>query len=71
MVGLLMCKSLSARRAWIEMYSINEVYANFESLSARRAWIEMCSVLGLSWYIRSLSARRAWIEMYVRSYSQF
>ena len=34
--------SLSARRAWIEMYSINEVWANFSgSLSARRAWIEI------------------------------
>ena len=34
--------SLSARRAWIEMFSVREVFANFEgSLSARRAWIEI------------------------------
>ena len=33
--------SLSARRAWIEIFSVREVFANFESLSARRAWIEM------------------------------
>ena len=34
-------RSLSARRAWIEI--ISEVYANFDglSLSARRAWIEI------------------------------
>ena len=33
--------SLSARRAWIEIFSVHEVFANFESLSARRAWIEI------------------------------
>ena len=33
--------SLSARRAWIEIFSVREVFANFESLSARRAWIEI------------------------------
>ena len=34
--------SLSARRAWIEIFSVHEVFANFDgSLSARRAWIEI------------------------------
>ena len=39
--------SLSARRAWIEIFSVREVFANFEgSLSARRAWIE---IIGLTY----------------------
>ena len=58
-------KSLSARRAWIEIacWYIKEMVANV-SLSARRAWIEIHLVRnsknsgGVS-----LSARRAWIEI--------
>ena len=58
-------RSLSARRAWIEMHggAIGIKYLQL-SLSARRAWIEM--VLGaVHMYIPavSLSARRAWIEI--------
>ena len=34
-------KSLSARRAWIEMFDFPIVPAELTSLSARRAWIEM------------------------------
>ena len=56
--------SLSARRAWIEMWGINYLqYCHHTSLSARRAWIEMTL---MSWPPRlktSLSARRAWIEI--------
>ena len=37
-------KSLSARRAWIEMPKIGLMLVVFLSLSARRAWIEMFSV---------------------------
>ena len=55
--------SLSARRAWIEMTSVREVFANFESLSARRAWIEIIVGVLATLVTASLSARRAWIEM--------
>ena len=34
-------RSLSARRAWIEMMSLNTQQRNLPSLSARRAWIEI------------------------------
>ena len=34
-------KSLSARRAWIEMQVFQRIAKPFRSLSARRAWIEM------------------------------
>ena len=35
-------KSLSARRAWIEIYNLSEIDDKFGgSLSARRAWIEI------------------------------
>ena len=38
----LSCRSLSARRAWIEMVSYQYLSQDFwRSLSARRAWIEM------------------------------
>ena len=56
-------KSLSARRAWIEIPALPERYRSAQSLSARRAWIE------IAWFARSacvkpsLSARRAWIEI--------
>ena len=58
-------RSLSARRAWIEIYAagIHDKGVK-KSLSARRAWIEILdtgqqrAVLSLS-----LSARRAWIEI--------
>ena len=33
--------SLSARRAWIEITSLDDILAGVESLSARRAWIEI------------------------------
>ena len=56
-------RSLSARRAWIEI--ISEVYANFDglSLSARRAWIEIPDTRPRICGTLSLSARRAWIEI--------
>ena len=34
-------KSLSARRAWIEISSLDDILAGVKSLSARRAWIEI------------------------------
>ena len=43
--GSIKVKSLSARRAWIEIgNSSNMLYNVVKSLSARRAWIEMFSV---------------------------
>ena len=41
MVGPLMYKSLSARRAWIEIAQDRRVSGRALSLSARRAWIEI------------------------------
>ena len=38
---LSMTLSLSARRAWIEIKVLQELFMSEESLSARRAWIEM------------------------------
>ena len=46
-------KSLSARRAWIEIYKYSIPYKYILSLSARRAWIEMKS--GLRPLIASVS----------------
>ena len=34
-------RSLSARRAWIEITSLDDILAGVKSLSARRAWIEI------------------------------
>ena len=57
-------RSLSARRAWIEMMQFVPITTSDVSLSARRAWIEMeCTRLHPSPADRSLSARRAWIEI--------
>ena len=62
-------KSLSARRAWIEMYSISQVYANF-SVALRKESVDRnmgVTVLGIQHRV-SLSARRAWIEILKRMY---
>ena len=57
-------RSLSARRAWIEMLMQCQVKKYSGSLSARRAWIEILASriydMSAAW---SLSARRAWIEI--------
>ena len=37
--------SLSARRAWIEMFLSMGLDGRFKSLSARRAWIEILSAV--------------------------
>ena len=56
--------SLSARRAWIEMFSVREVFANFEvalrkeSVDRNMLCTSVCFV-----GVGSLSARRAWIEI--------
>ena len=56
--------SLSARRAWIEIYKLRIHQKQEKSLSARRAWIEITPAVR-SQFMRttSLSARRAWIEI--------
>ena len=57
-------RSLSARRAWIEiLYHLSACNRQL-SLSARRAWIEiLVCVKPFPLVKRSLSARRAWIEI--------
>ena len=55
--------SLSARRAWIEIYNFDPVSLFDLSLSARRAWIEIGVDFAEDWLNASLSARRAWIEI--------
>ena len=40
-VSLFGLPSLSARRAWIEIYSTSNREKQTQSLSARRAWIEI------------------------------
>ena len=55
--------SLSARRAWIEMFICITLKCLPVSLSARRAWIEIVITAMTSQISVSLSARRAWIEM--------
>ena len=59
-------KSLSARRAWIEI-SIAETAKTSRnmSLSARRAWIEIGCLGCRTCVSASLSARRAWIEIWL------
>ena len=59
--------SLSARRAWIEIFSVSlfsggaEVALRKESVDRNRLRKKR-----LNLYTRSLSARRAWIEMTLR-----
>ena len=62
-------RSLSARRAWIEIYLDNaDCSYLLGSLSARRAWIEILPCCGRCPVERSLSARRAWIEILIDDY---
>ena len=57
-------RSLSARRAWIEIQAIVIAIIQKASLSARRAWIEIVtSSTNQVDTSMSLSARRAWIEI--------
>ena len=56
-------KSLSARRAWIEIIKFVNLRVVDGSLSARRAWIEICLLGCCARLPESLSARRAWIEI--------
>ena len=61
---MLAARSLSARRAWIEIFSTLALGGwGRGSLSARRAWIEMHVLVFTNFLPVSLSARRAWIEM--------
>ena len=61
--GVDFAESLSARRAWIEIWSAVLTELLILSLSARRAWIEIRVPLSTVIVILSLSARRAWIEI--------
>ena len=56
-------RSLSLRRAWIEIVSPDTFRQKSESLSLRRAWIEIHSSRRIPGRLESLSLRRAWIEM--------
>ena len=56
-------RSLSARRAWIEIVGAPVYCKIVSSLSARRAWIEIVKFRGGTGILQSLSARRAWIEI--------
>ena len=57
-------RSLSARRAWIEIrIGGAQQMAVYKSLSARRAWIEIPTIKAMRGDRKSLSARRAWIEI--------
>ena len=56
-------KSLSARRAWIEITAHTAKKTSIASLSARRAWIEIIHTARKGSDNESLSARRAWIEI--------
>ena len=56
-------RSLSARRAWIEILLVYLALIRYLSLSARRAWIEIIRQMPLTRFSPSLSARRAWIEI--------
>ena len=57
-------RSLSARRAWIEISWLTTLILHYRSLSARRAWIEIGNPQpGGNLGSGSLSARRAWIEI--------
>ena len=44
-IVVIMHASLSARRAWIEMFLSMGLDGRFKSLSARRAWIEISTVI--------------------------
>ena len=57
-------KSLSARRAWIEIEMRHNVYRDF-AVALRKESVDrnMVSPLPVLLTVSSLSARRAWIEM--------
>ena len=57
-------KSLSLRRAWIEIRTVRWQNTDCRSLSLRRAWIEIRTVRWQNTDCRSLSLRRAWIEIF-------
>ena len=64
MITVIIIRSLSARRAWIEILFPGAGAApQIRSLSARRAWIEISGLGKNKNLLASLSARRAWIEM--------
>ena len=64
-LGVARCKrrSLSARRAWIEINKTWDKTISRASLSARRAWIEIFWLSAVFLFLPSLSTRRAWIEI--------
>ena len=60
-------RSLSLRRAWIEIPASSRRRGNSMSLSLRRAWIEISRLRARLPYHWSLSLRRAWIEIHPNS----
>ena len=64
--------SLSARRAWIEIYKLRILQKQEKSVALRKESVDRNSVgfTSLALSITSLSARRAWIEIFltVRKY---
>ena len=61
-------RSLSSRRAWIEIRGFILKAHVHKSLSSRRAWIEMSNKMHETVEKKSLSSRRAWIEICLRVY---
>ena len=56
--------SPSSRRAWIEIYSVDNIDQDYVSPSSRRAWIEIPVLASCCREARaSPSSRRAWIEI--------
>ena len=59
------CASLSARRAWIEMYTVkNQKLAEAVALRKESVDRNISNLLKIVGVEESLSARRAWIEMH-------
>ena len=60
------CKSLSARRAWIEIPPLC-VHAGIGAVALRKESVDRNSIglVNIRVYITSLSARRAWIEIVI------
>ena len=57
-------RSLSSRRAWIEIRVLSHIIKpTIKSLSSRRAWIEIAVKKKCDSIALSLSSRRAWIEI--------
>ena len=54
--------SLSARRAWIEIYNLSDINDKFVSLSARRAWIEIETVVNNIVFVPGVALRKESVD---------